>query len=120
MTQHVDIHLSTLKHQKLSVPFKMFTFDFTEPLDENSSLEMTFLHQATSLAVTASEMGTITAILYWFDLTLSSSIHYSTLDIASHIHQAASILKEPATVNAGTEITVKALCKNSCIDLMLI
>jgi type II protein arginine methyltransferase len=120
MSHHVDIHLSTLKHQNLSTPFNLFTFDLTQPFDDSGDLEITFLHQDNTTNVMISETGTVAAVLYWFDLQLSQTVRYSTLDSSSHIHQAAFIQREPLEVNAGMELEMRSLCKNSCLRVTLL
>ena len=56
MTTHVDIELSTLEYTKLSDPFEMFTFDFTE---QPSGTVPAYLNQSTSLQITATDIGQV-------------------------------------------------------------
>ena len=112
MTTHVDIELCKLPYKKLSDTFELFTFDFTETRDDEVA---TFLSQDHSLEVTATDGGVVTAVVYWFDLTLTPDLSVCTLDPKLHWRQAAVVQRAPVGVSCGTLVEVTAACKNSCI-----
>lgn len=112
MTTHVDIELCKLPYKKLSDTFELFTFDFTEAHDDQVAA---FLSQEHSLEVTAIDTGVVTAVVYWFDLTLTPDLNLCTLDPKLHWRQAAVVHRAPLGVSCGTQMEVSAACKNSCI-----
>ena len=116
MTTHVDIELHKLTYKKLSDTFELLEFDFRETSDDRVA---SFLSQERSLEVTATDSGVVTAIIYWFDLTLTSDVRVCTLDPKLHWHQAAVVLRSPLVVSCGEQIEISAACKNSCIRVVV-
>ena len=112
MTTHVDIELCKLPYKKLSDTFELFTFDFNEASDDRVA---SFLSQEHSLEVTATDTGVVTAVVYWFDLTLTPGFSLCTLDPKLHWRQAAIVQRAPPSVSCGMQIEVSAACKNSCV-----
>ena len=112
MTTHVDIELHKLTYKKLSDTFELLSFDFRGTSDDRVA---SFLSQERSLEVTATDSGVVTAVIYWFDLTLTSDLSVCTLDPKLHWRQAAVVLRAPLVVSCGEQIEILAACKNSCI-----
>ncbi|XP_074651053.1 protein arginine N-methyltransferase 9-like [Tubulanus polymorphus] len=115
MTTHVDIDLFTLPHVRLSQPFKLFDLMLNEP--SVSGCIPSFLEQRQVFNVETSECGHVTAVLYWFEFELADKVNISTLDKNSHWKLAAVMQKNDLDVSSGQTLTVKAVLKNSCIDI---
>ena len=114
MTTHVDITLSTLEYKKLSQPFEIFKFNFNE-VDAGKVPD--YLNQSTQMTLSAIDSGQITAVIYWFELHLTPDVKLSTLDTKLHWCQAAVMQKERLDVTIGGHLSIRAVCKNSCIDI---
>lgn len=118
MSTHVDIHLSTLDHRRLSQPFELFTISLNQPLETTDDLQ-DFLNYSREFTVTCSQPGQVHAIVYWFDVTLFEGVKICTLGPTLHWKQAAVICKENLMVSNGTQLDVKTSCQNSCVSVAL-
>lgn len=118
MTTHVDIDLATLDYKKLSEPFEMLAFDFNNTSESTANIP-NFLHQKQNLKIRAVETGQVTAVVYWFDMVLTEGVKVCTLNQKMHWKQAAVMQRHPITVSTGSEVAIKSVCKNSCIDVSL-
>lgn len=114
MTTHLDIELSTLEYRKLSEPFELFAFNFN---DAPRNKVPPYLNLQKNFKVRAVESGQVTAVVYWFDLELSPNVRVCTLNRNMHWNQAAVMQKVQVTVSCGSEVVIKAACKNSCIGV---
>lgn len=117
MTTHVDISLSTLVYKKLSQPFELFKFNFN---DRTASKVPEYLNQSTQMTVNAIDSGQVTAVVYWFEVFLTPEVKLSTLDTKLRWRQAAVMQKTRPEIAVGRPMTIKAACKNSCIDIKII
>ena len=112
MTSHCGIDLSVLSYTPLTLPFELLTFDLNEfDMGEVPS----YLDKHRTVYVSATEIGEVHALLYWFDLHLTPDIKVSTADGKYHFKQAAIIQKEPFEVSTGSSIRVDAMCVNNCL-----
>ena len=112
---HVDIDLSKLVYHRLSEPFEMLKLSFN---DSPSGEMPEFLHSKQDLTVTVCDDGTLTAIVYWFVMHLTSDIKLDTLDSNLHWKQAAIVQPECRHVRSGTQLSLQAVCHNSCIHVV--
>jgi len=117
MKTHVDIDLSILEYKKLSEPVELLFFNLNEVLTTEET--PSFLQQSKTVKLTALNIGQATAVVYWFELTLSPEIKISTLSRQFHWRQAAVMQKRNINVLQGEQMTLKAVCTNSCIDVQV-
>ena len=117
MTTHVDITLSTLSYKKLSQPFELFKFNFN---DKTQTKVPDFLNQSAQMTVSAIDNGQVTAVIYWFELLLTPEVKLSTVDTKLRWRQAAVMQKARPEVSSGRPMNIKAVCKNSCIDIKVL
>ncbi|KAJ7385748.1 protein-arginine omega-N symmetric methyltransferase [Desmophyllum pertusum] len=117
VTTQIDVDLTTLPFSAVTDHVELFSVNFMEQFDdENKVLSMLETHAEQRVKVTKS--GRIQAIPYWFVLHVDSHRSLSTYSGAyaeSHWRQAAIVLKEEVTVDAGQELLISASCVNSSI-----
>ncbi|XP_062610319.1 protein arginine N-methyltransferase 9-like [Saccostrea cucullata] len=114
---HLDVDLHHLDHVRLTAPFQLFQIDLNEKcIDKPSS----FLDLKTSVSVTASDTGHVTAVIYWFEFELCEGITLSTLDSVFPWNQAAVMMKAcDLDLVCGQQVKVHATLKNSCIGITI-
>lgn len=117
VTTQIDVDLTTLPFSAITDHVELFSLNFMEQFDdENKVLSLLETHSQQRIKVTNS--GRIHAIPYWFTLHLDNHRSLSTQSGAyaeSHWRQAAIVLKEEVTVEAGQELLISASCINSSI-----
>lgn len=117
VTTQIDVDLTTLPFSAITDHVELFSLNFMEQFDdENKELSLLETHSQQRIKVTNS--GRIHAIPYWFMLHLDNHRSLSTQSGAyaeSHWRQAAIVLKEEVTVEAGQELLISASCINSSI-----
>lgn len=117
VTTQIDVDLTTLPFSAITDHVELFSLNFMEQFDdENKVLSLLETHSQQRIKVTNS--GRIHAIPYWFMLHLDNHRSLSTQSGAyaeSHWRQAAIVLKEEVTVEAGKELLISASCINSSI-----
>lgn len=117
VTTQIDVDLTTLPFSAITDHVELFSLNFMEQFDdENKVLSLLETHSQQRIKVTNS--GRIHAIPYWFMLHLDNHRSLSTQSGAyaeSHWRQAAIVLKEEVTVEAGQELLISASCINSSI-----
>lgn len=117
VTTQIDVDLTTLPFSAITDHVELFSLNFMEQFDdENKELSLLETHSQQRIKVTNS--GRIHAIPYWFMLHLDNHRSLSTQSGAyaeSHWRQAAIVLKEEVTVEAGKELLISASCINSSI-----
>lgn len=117
VTTQIDVDLTTLRFSAITDHVELFSLNFMEQFDdENKVLSLLETHSQQRIKVTNS--GRIHAIPYWFMLHLDNHRSLSTQSGAyaeSHWRQAAIVLKEEVTVEAGQELLISASCINSSI-----
>ncbi|XP_060082618.1 protein arginine N-methyltransferase 9-like [Ylistrum balloti] len=117
MTKHVDIDLSTLSHVRLSDPFVLMQFDLNERL--SSDEPPSFLEQTQEVKVTMTDVGHLTAVVYWFEFEMAEGLRFTTLDGTSHWKQAAVMLKSSTEFTMGQTVDLNVCLKNSCISIKI-
>lgn len=117
VTTQIGVDLTTLPFSAITDHVELFSLNFMEQFDdENKVLSLLETHSQQRIKVTNS--GRIHAIPYWFTLHLDNHRSLSTQSGAyaeSHWRQAAIVLKEEVTVEAGQELLISASCINSSI-----
>lgn len=117
VTTQIDVDLTTLPFSAVTDHVELLSLNFMEQFDdENKVLSLLETHCQQRVKVTNS--GRIHAIPYWFMLHLDDQRSLSTHGGAyakSHWRQAAIMLKEEVTVEAGQELLISASCVNSSI-----
>ena len=106
----MDIELSTLDYTPLCDPVELMTFDLYN-LNEVKG------HRTNLVCVTASQSLPLTAVVYWFELKLSSSVVVSTVDLKTHWTQAAVMFYDELTVETGAEYQLRTIYSDSCISV---
>ncbi|XP_013393172.1 protein arginine N-methyltransferase 9 isoform X1 [Lingula anatina] len=114
MRTHVDVDLQTLPYTRLTEPFKIFDFDFNLP---HSSDMLNFLEKDVTVRVPACENGSLTGVVYWFDIYVADAVRLCTLDEPRHWRQAVVMMAEDLDVTLGDGLCIQARCRNSCIDI---
>ncbi|XP_050416790.2 protein arginine N-methyltransferase 9 [Patella vulgata] len=112
---HVDVDLHTLQHKKLTESFLMF--DFSLNPDSSTNEPTSFLEQSAILDVNILESGSITALVYWFELVVLDDLKICTLDYTSHWKQACMMIKEEVELIEGGMIKLEVNLENSCLEL---
>ena len=117
VTTQIDVDLTTLPFSAITDHVELFSLNFMEQFDdENKVLSLLQTHSQQRVKVTNS--GRMHAVPYWFMLHLDNNRSLSTHGRAyaeSHWRQAAIMLKEEVTVEAGQELLIFASCVNSSI-----
>ena len=117
VTTQIDVDLTTLPFSAITDHVELFSLNFMEQFDdENKVLSLLQTHSQQRVKVTNS--GRMHAVPYWFMLHLDNNRSLSTHGRAyaeSHWRQAAIMLKEEVTVEAGQELLISASCVNSSI-----
>jgi hypothetical protein len=80
--------------------------------NHNNHFLKTAFSQAKQLTFPVRQSGNITAVVFWFDMTLAPGVSASTIDPQMHWHHAAYVLDE-RRVEAGEVITVNAQLEKS-------
>jgi len=117
VTTQVDVDLTTLPFSDITDHVELFHLNFMEQFDDESKV-LSLLETRSQQRVKVKNSGRIHAIPYWFMLHLDNHCSLSTHDGAyaeSHWRQAAIVLKEEVTVEAGQELLISASCVNSSI-----
>ena len=113
---HVDIDLFTLPHKKLCDPFHLFTFELNEACKDSERTDE-ILSCSNNQFIPATDCGTVTAAIYWFELTLIDDIKLCTLDKDSHWKQAGVIQRDRVFVAKDANVCVSARCEEGSIDI---
>ena len=117
VTTQIDVDLTTLPFSAITNHVELFSVNFMEQFDdENKALSL--LKTCSQQRVKIINSGRIHAIPYWFMLHLDNHCSLSTQSgayVESHWRQAAIVLKEEVTVQAGQELLISASCVNSSI-----
>jgi hypothetical protein len=100
------------KHQDSS-PAKSKKFK-----NHNNNFLKTAFSQAKQLTFPVRQSGNITAVVFWFDMTLSPGVSASTIDPHMHWHHTACVLDE-RRVEAGEVITVNAQLEKSYLHFSI-
>ena len=117
VTTHVDVDLTTLPFSDITDHVELFHLNFMEQFDDENKV-LSLLETRSQQRVKVKNSGRIHAIPYWFMLHLDNHCSLSTHGGAyaeSHWRQAAIVLKEEVTVEAGQELLISASCVNSSI-----
>ncbi|KAL9969315.1 hypothetical protein ACROYT_G021514, partial [Oculina patagonica] len=119
VTTQIDVDLTTLPFSAVTDHVELFSLNFMEQFDDETKvLSLLETHSEQRIKVTKS--GKIQAIPYWFMLHVDSHHSLSTHSGAyaeSHWRQAAIVLKEEVTVEAGQELLISASCVNSSVSI---
>ena len=114
LRNHINIDLGTLQHTKLTEAFQLFQLDFNQ---SNNSESLQCLQQVNQTIVKVLESGTITALVYWFELQLLDNLKVSTLDPRTHWKQAGIIMKDEVCVETDQCVVATMTLQNSCLDV---
>lgn len=117
VTTQVDVDLTTLPFSDITDHVELFHLNFMEQFDDENKV-LSLLETRSQQRVKVKNSGRIHAIPYWFMLHLDNHCSLSTHGGAyaeSHWRQAAIVLKEEVTVEAGQELLISASCVNSSI-----
>jgi len=117
VTTQIDVDLTTLPFSAITDHVELFSLNFMEQFDDENNM-LSLLQTHSQQRVKATNAGRIHAIPYWFMLYLDNHHSLSTKGGAyaeSHWRQAAIVLKEEVTVEAGQELLISASCVNSSI-----
>jgi hypothetical protein len=113
MKVHYDIELSTLQHFRLTEPFELLNICI-DAADQQ-------LRPSNSVCVTASRTGDVTALLYWFEMTMGvmadASVVVDTSDERCHWSQAAILFYDETSVVEGVNYTVQTTCDNGYLGV---
>ena len=63
------------------------------------------------------DSGQFDAIVYWFEMQVLDDIKLLTVNPCLHWKQAAKMLGESESVEAGQNVTLSVMLKNSYIDI---
>lgn len=116
-TTQIDVDLTTLPFSAITDHIELFSLNFMEHFDDENQV-LSLLETHSQQRVKVKNSGRIHAIPYWFMLRLDNQRSLSTYGGAyseSHWRQAAIMLKEEVTVEAGQELLISASCVNSSI-----
>lgn len=124
MSTHIDIDFSTLPHKRLSDPVKLLELQFNQSRhfpEESSSSKAegvpAFLDAKREVQVSVKHTGSLTAVVFWFDLHLYDSLHVNTSDSGCHWKQAAIMMPNHVTLMTNQILTLFVSLKNSCIRI---
>lgn len=117
MQNHMNIDLTSLNYTRLTDVQEFLTVRI-----DGMSVESTRndLEQTVERSIEVMTSGKVTALVYWFELRLSSDIVISTLDSRCHWKQAGIMIKDDITMVAGKHIVTKVTLQNSCLDVKII
>ncbi|XP_071847825.1 protein arginine N-methyltransferase 9-like isoform X2 [Apostichopus japonicus] len=113
----LDVYLPTLPHRALSDPFTTFSIDINQLVKCKNPMEVFIQDREFTLEATAS--GRISAIVYWFEMTMSSGVCLNTLDEDNHWMQAAFVIDKEVLVQPGDKIQVTAHFRNNSLSFVV-
>lgn len=119
VTTQIDVDLTTLPFSAVTDHVELFSVNFMEQFDDKTEV-LSLLETHSEQRVKVTKSGRIQAIPYWFTLHVDSHRSLSTHSGAyaeSHWRQAAIVLKEEVTVEAGQELLISASCVNSSVSI---
>ena len=117
VTTQIDVDLTTLPFSAVTDQVELFSLNFMEQFDDENKV-LSLLETHSEQRVKVAKSGRIQAIPYWFMLHIDSHHSLSThsgVYAESHWRQAAIVLKEEVTVEAGQELLISASCVNSSV-----
>ena len=113
MKVHYDIELSTLEHHRLTEPFELLNV-YVDASNQQ-------LRPSNSVCVTASRTGDVTALVYWFEMSMGeASIVVDTRDERCHWSQAAILFYDETSVVEGVTYMVETICDNGYLGVELL
>ena len=112
----LDIHLSARAYKQLSQPFLAFHLNLNEKPKPNTADLPSFVNQITTNEFEATDDGKITALPFWYEISMDPSNHINTLDNETHWRQAAFLLPEGKSVRKGDRVIVNSRIEDSCFS----
>ncbi|XP_063221669.1 protein arginine N-methyltransferase 9-like [Bacillus rossius redtenbacheri] len=96
--EHRDFHLSAVHHVAYSDPAELLHVELAEPPGRRAGA---------TAHVPLTRTGHVTALPYWYSLTLLEGLRVSTLRDDSHVRQAAVVLHPHLKVRQGQGVQVR-------------